>query len=169
MTLELLVIAGAPGSGKTTLSRLLFEEFTCPYIELGYLRQFHLDYEWSNMSEREESMSFENMLFLVRNYFRHGYRPVILADLEDFRVQEIPRHFQDVNFKIATLIVADDAELKRRVLLPERDSGYRDYASSIAWNHDVIERPAVQNEIKVDNTNPDPTHVLRQLRSMIVG
>jgi dephospho-CoA kinase len=167
--IDLLIISGAPGSGKTTICRLLCEELGCPYIELGYLRQFHLDYEWSNMSDREESMSFENLLYIIRNYFRYGYKPVIVADLEDDRVQEIPLHFQHNEFVIATLVVTDDAELKRRVLLPERDSGYRDYRSSIDWNRRIIERSTVQNEVKIDNTNPDPTSAVKQIRALIAN
>ncbi|MCL4836219.1 MAG: AAA family ATPase [Caldilineaceae bacterium] len=164
---DLLVVAGAPGSGKTTICRLLYAELGSAFIDFGHIRQFHLDNEWSNASEREESMAFENLLSIVRNYFRHSYAPVIVTDLQDFRVQEIPIHFRHNDFVIATLVVNDDAELKRRVLIPERDSGYRDYASSIAWNRGIIERPAVQNEVKIDNTSADPARAVGRIRALI--
>ncbi len=164
---ELLVIAGAPGSGKTTISRLLRARLGCPHVDLGHLREFHLDNEWSNASAREESMAFENLLYVVRNYFRHGYGPVLVTDLLDFRVQEIPAHFRHDNFLIATLVVNDDEELTRRVLIPERDSGYRDYASSIAWNRALLARPNVQNEVKIDNTDPDPAGAVAQILGLL--
>ena len=166
---DLLVVAGAPGSGKTTIARLLHAELGGARVDFGYLREFHLDNEWSNASPREEGMAFENLLYVVRNYFRHGYAPVIVTDLLDFRVQEIPVHFRHDNFVIATLVVHDDAELKRRVLIPERDSGYRDFASSIAWNQGLIERPAVQNEVKIDNTDADPVGAVEQIRALVGG
>jgi hypothetical protein len=166
---DLLVVAGAPGSGKTTIARLLHTELGGAYIDFGYLREFHLDNGWSNASPREESMAFENLLYIIRNYFRHGYAPVIVTDLLDFRVQEIPVHFRHDNFVIATLVVHNDAELKRRVLIPERDSGYRDFASSLAWNRELIERSAVQNEVKIDNTIADPAGAVERIRALVGG
>ena len=141
---DLLVVAGAPGSGKTTIARLLHAELGGARVDFGYLREFHLDNEWSNASPREEGMAFENLLYVVRNYFRHGYAPVIVTDLLDFRVQEIPVHFRHDNFVIATLVVHDDAELKRRVLIPERDSGYRDFAEPTGiLSHHLVQNDAV--------------------------
>ncbi len=166
---DLLVVAGAPGSGKTTIARLLHAELGGAYVDFGYLREFHLDNSWSNASPREESMAFENLLYVIRNYFRHGFRPVIVTDLRDFRVQEIPVHFRHDNFVIATLVVADDAELKRRVLIPERDSGYRDFASALAWNRGLIERSPVQNEVKIDNTVADPAGAVGRILSLLAG
>lgn len=166
---DLLVVAGAPGSGKTTIARLLHAQLGGAYVDLGHLREFHLDNEWSNASPREESMAFENLLYIIRNYFRHGYRPVIVTDLLDFRVQEMPVHFRHDNFLIATLVVHNDAELKRRVLIPERDSGFRDFATSLAWNRGLIERPPVQNEVKIDNTAADPTGAVGRIRALIGG
>lgn len=168
-TTDLLVVAGAPGSGKTTIARLLHAQLGGVCIDFGYLREFHLDNEWSNASPREESMAFENLLYVIRNYFRHGYRPIIVTDLQDFRVQEMPVHFRHENFLIATLVVHDDAELKRRVLIPERDSGYRDFASSLAWNRGLIERSPVQNEVKIDNTAADPAGAVERILALMAG
>lgn len=167
--IDLLIVAGAPGSGKTTIAQLLHAEMGGALVDLGHLRQFHLDDNWSNASSREESMAFENLLYIICNYFRHNYAPVIVTDLQDFRVQEMPVHFRHDDFIIATLVVHDDAELKRRVLIPERDSGYRDYARSIAWNQAIIDRPAVQNEVKIDNTLSDPAGAVGRIRALIGG
>ena len=169
MSSDLIVIGGAPGCGKTTICRLLQAELDCPYIELGRLRELHLDREWLKASPAEEFMSFENAVFMVRNYLRYGYRPVILTDLEATRVEEIPVHFRHTDFRIFSLICDDDNELKRRVLLPERDSGYRDYASSILWNRGLIDRPTVRNEVKIDNTVPDPHSALAAILAGIAA
>ncbi|MEZ4610293.1 MAG: AAA family ATPase [Caldilineaceae bacterium] len=119
---DIIVIGGAPGSGKTTLGKLLQARLDSLYIDFGWLRQFHLDDAWSNASPREEAMSFENLAYIVRNYLRHGYRNVILADFEDWRLQEIPIHFRHEDFVIATLVLHDDAEHAPR---PQPDPGQR--------------------------------------------
>ncbi len=65
---DLIVIAGAPGSGKTTVSDLLYAELKSPYIDFGDVRNFHLDWGWTNQSPREEQMSFENLIYILKNY-----------------------------------------------------------------------------------------------------
>ena len=164
---DIIVIGGAPGSGKTTICRLLQARLNSPYIDFGWLRQFHLDETWSNASPREEAMAFENLAYIVRNYLRHGYRNIILTDFEDWRLQEIPIHFRHEDFVIATLVLHDDAEHARRVLNPTRDSGYRNVTAALAWNHAVIARPTVVNEVKIDNTATDPQPTLDAILALL--
>ncbi len=141
---DLIIISGAPGSGKTTISKLLHRQLNFPpIVDFGNIRAMHLDEKWSNQNKEEEKMSFENLLFILRNYFRHGYKNVIVNDLLDFRVQEIPRRFRSLDFLIVSLIV-DDKELKKRVL-GERDSGYKDVPSALEWNRKLMERKPVRN------------------------
>ena len=66
---RLLFIGGAPGSGKTTVSRILHEKFQSVMIDFGTLREFHLDDLWTKESETEEQMAFENLVFILKNYF----------------------------------------------------------------------------------------------------
>jgi hypothetical protein len=63
---QLVAIAGAPGTGKTTLSGLLRTHLSCPFIELGHL----LRGDWSDENEHETAMAFENLAFIGRNYLR---------------------------------------------------------------------------------------------------
>ena len=57
----LIFINGSPGVGKSTTSSLLKAALDAPFIELGYLREFHLNPEWSNQSTEEAQMTFENL------------------------------------------------------------------------------------------------------------
>ena len=78
-SLDLIVVAGAPGSGKTTVCDLLYAELKSPYIDFGDVRNFHLNWQWSNESPEEEQMSFENLVHILKNYIRNGYKNIILT------------------------------------------------------------------------------------------
>ena len=60
---DLIILAGAPGSGKSTIGELLREKQGFPLIDFGWLRQGHLDDRWSNATPEEEQMAFENLVF----------------------------------------------------------------------------------------------------------
>lgn len=160
MSLPLIFIGGAPGTGKTTISKLLHGKLNSPYIDFGVLREFHLDHEWKNASEKEEQMSFENLVFILRNYLKNGYKNVIVTDLLEKRIAQIDDLFQPNEYNIFTLTVSDEEELKRRVLEPTRDSGYRNYEEAIAWNHRESERQILPNETKIDTNKKRPPEVI---------
>lgn len=164
---SLIFIGGAPGSGKTTVSRLLHETFQSVMIDFGTLREFHLDNLWTKESEKEEQMAFENLVFILKNYIRNDYKNVIVNDLKDFRIEQIPQAFADEDYLIVTLVVRDDDELRARVLNPTRDSGWRDVERALAWNRAVIERPAVRNEYKLDNTLNTPEETAQEIINLI--
>jgi dephospho-CoA kinase len=165
----LIVIGGAPGSGKTTITKRLHQHFQSVMIESGWLRQYHLDPAWLNASPREEAMSFENLVFIIRNYFKHEYDYILLNDLEEHRIQQIPTLFESHEFMIVTLVMTNDEEHKKRVLDPDRDSGYRDYTTAIASNHKFIDRPLLANEYKFDNTHVGPEDACRQIIGLIAN
>jgi hypothetical protein len=165
----LVVIGGAPGSGKTTITKHLHRHFQSVMIEIGWLRQFHLDPAWLKASAREEAMSFENLVFILRNYLKHDYDTILVSDLEDHRIQQIPSLFKSQQFVIISLVISNDEEHRRRILDPDRDSGYRDYTTAIAWNHALIERPQLANEHKFDNTQRSPEDACRQIIDLIAS
>jgi adenylate kinase family enzyme len=157
---NLIFINGAPGVGKTTVAKLLQEKLDSPYIDFGWLRQFHLNKTWSNANEKEEQMSFENLVFILKNYIKNGYSNVIITDLQEFRTQQISKLFDRTEYKIFTLVVNDDEELKARVLNESRDSGYRNFEKAIVWNNELVNRAELPNELKIDNTNLGPKEVV---------
>lgn len=164
---QIIVVGGAPGSGKTTVTRMLHKNYESVMIDLGWLRMFHLDPEWKRQSEQEEGMAFENLIFIVRNYVKHGYTHIFVNDLLDHRIQQIPSLFDSNQFMIVTITVNDVVEHKKRVLNPERDSGYRDYEKAIAWNKSIGERPLVENEVLIDSSNLTAEETAKQIQDLI--
>lgn len=168
---DLLVIAGAPGSGKTTVCDILHAALESPYIDFGDVRNFHLDRQWSNQSPREEQMAFENLIFILKNYIRYGYKNVILNDLKDFRVRQIPELFAEDDFLIATLVVESDDELTTRI--KNRKSGFTNVERALAWNKEIQRRPLLAGEHRIDNTFDSPQHaadkILQIARNTITG
>jgi dephospho-CoA kinase len=151
---DLIVIAGAPGSGKTTVAHLLHGILESPYIDFGYIREFHLDREWKNANSREEQMSFENLVYILNNYIRYGYKNIIVTDLQDFRVQQIPELFAENSYLIATMVIKSDNELALRI--QSRNDGFRDVQRALVWNKQIQERPLVAGEHQIDNTHNEP-------------
>lgn len=167
LSCDLLVIAGAPGSGKTTVADLLRARLESPYIDFGEVREFHLDRNWKTASPREEQMSFENLIYILKNYFRYGYKNVIVTDLQDFRVRQIPELFADRDYFIATLVVKSEEELATR--LRNRDSGFRDVRRALAWNEQIQRRPLLVGEQRIDNTRGEPQQAADMIWRIMQG
>lgn len=165
---KIIVVAWAPGSGKTTISNLLKEKLNnCPLIDFWWIREFHLDKNWSNVSEMEEQMSFENLLFILNNYIKYNYEYVIINDLNPNRIKEITQSFHKDNFLIFSLVVTNPDELTWRVLNEERDSWYRNYIESNRLNDVLLKRELLTNEFKVDNTHNSPEKTVESIIDII--
>ncbi len=164
---DLIVIAGAPGSGKTTVADLLHGTLESPYIDFGYIREFHLGRAWKTQSSREEQMSFENLVYILKNYIRYGYKNIIVTDLQDFRVQQIPVLFAEHSYLIATMVIKSDDELALRV--GKRNDGFRDVQRALAWNTQIQERPLLAGEHRIDNTHNEPKRTLDIILQIVQG
>lgn len=166
---DLIFIGGAPGAGKTTVAKLLQEKLHSPRFELSWLRGYHLDREWKNATDKEEQMSFENLIFIAKNYCKYGYKNIIINDLQDFHLINIPEIFKDYKFIIFTLFLTDDKKLKQRILTESRDSGFRDYEKAIKWNKDLQMRPIIKNEYQIDNTTNTSEQTVNNILSYLAN
>lgn len=164
---DVIVVAGAPGTGKTTVCRVLAERLASPYLDLGRLRSMHLDRLWQRMSVADEAVGFENLLAMVRNYCRHDFRPVLVSDLTEDRVEEIVGVLAGLDVRMVTLVLDDPALHKLRVLDETRDSGYRDWQAALAWNQRTLERPLLPNEQRLTSTHLSVDETVDQVLSDI--
>ncbi|MBJ6360722.1 AAA family ATPase [Paenibacillus sp. GCM10012307] len=86
MTVDFIIVHGSPGSGKTTLAKKLHEYYESPYFEFGWISEFRMLAPSIRSTQRqEEQLSFENLVAVAKNYNKHGYKNVILTDLDDVR------------------------------------------------------------------------------------
>ncbi len=154
---KIIFIAGAPGSGKTTISnQLKIKLDDSVLIDFGWIRQFHLNKSWSNTNDKEEQMSFENLIFILNNYIKNKYQYIIVNDLLDKRIREISKIFNQTNYLIFSLIVNNDNELSNRILDDTRDSGFKNVDKALNCNKQLIERNLLTNEFKIDNSSKNP-------------
>jgi adenylate kinase len=164
---KIIILSGAPGSGKTTIENLLREKFDhAAFIDLGHLRQFHLDNTWSNATAEEEEMSFENLVSVMQNYIKHEYKYIVVLDLHNDKIKRLDTLFPDIT-QIFTLIVNDDGELKKRVLNETRDSGFRNVDAALAWNEELKTLSLSENEFKIDNSHNDPSQTAGRICELI--
>ena len=155
---RLIILAGAPGSGKSSVAQILNEKLSAPYVDFGKLREFHLDREWKNQNPEEEQLAFENLIFIIRNYFQHGYENVIVDDLQDSRVYQLAQDFPE---SIVFTMTPTDEKLKERIT--ERDVGFKNTEAAIAWNQQCKERNLFPNERRIDNSNESPEQTAEKI------
>ena len=164
---DIIFINGSPGSGKTTISKLLRKKLKgSPLIELDWLRCYHLNEKWTNASKNEEQMSFENLKFMLKNYVENGYKNIIVTGFQEFRIKQISKMFQKYNYVIISLIIKDKVELKNRIL-GNRDSGFKNFKKSISWNNNIVKRKDFKNESKIDNTHRNPNKTINLILNVL--
>lgn len=162
-----IFILGAQGAGKTTVARLLKEKLNSVHIDFDWIRDFHLNNGWTNTSDSEETMSLENLVFLLKNYTKHDYKNVIVGGFTEKNIESILSELMDYNNIVITLYLTDDEILKHRVLTESRDSGFRDYEQSIEFNKKLRDELHFPNEHKIDNTNQNPEETVSQVAEIV--
>jgi len=145
-----IFLAGAPGSGKSFVAAALQRKLGTPLFEFGWIPEFRNTGTRIISYEEDESLAFENLALVLRNCARHGFRNIIVTDLENKRIEHLGRVFRDFDFVIATLRVIDEAELRRRVMDESRSSGYQDWQESVRNNRQLLLRPPFPNERFID-------------------
>jgi len=164
---DYIFLIGAQGVGKTTIARLLKDILISPHIDFDWIRDFHLNKEWGNYSDKEWEMSLENLTFILKNYKKHHFHNVITSGFTEKDIGELIEVFKEDNFVIITLYLTDDNELKNRVLNESRDSGFRDYESSIKFNKKLRYEVNYLSEYKINNTYQTPEETVEKIVELL--
>ena len=148
---DFIFIHGAPGTGKSSLAWALQAKFQSPCFEFGWIPEFRVKRNSTITYEEEEGLAFENLTLVVKNYVRHGFGNIIITDLRDHIVQQIPDEFTGYDYILVTLWMDDEEALKSRVLDESRSSGYRDWQAAVALNASIASRPLMEDEIRFNS------------------
>jgi chloramphenicol 3-O-phosphotransferase len=145
-----IFLAGAPGAGKSTVAAILQRRLGTPLFEFGWIPEFRNTGTRVISYTEDESLAFENLTLVLKNYARHGFANILITDLEDKRIEQLGSVFQGFSFMIVALRVLDEDELRRRVMDESRPSGYRDWREAVRINRRLLARPPFPSEHFID-------------------
>ena len=130
----IVVVLGAPGTGKTTTLRALSGRLGCPEFELSWMPEFSMRDGERIAYEEDETIAVDALIQVAKTYVRHGHRYVLLSDFRLATVECVRDLLTDVPHLFVVLYSSDEATLTARVLDESRSSGYRDTAEAVALN-----------------------------------
>lgn len=161
---DIIIIKGAPGSGKSTTAKELSKLFPKGVrIEVDTIRQMVISVDWKNQEEHIKVLDIS--IGMIRDFLRHNFAPVILVDT--FSGNKIKKYLETLNnfkekysIKIFGLFVSED-ELKQRVELRSEDQ-FRDFEICRKLNSDVT-KFKTEGEILIDTTKMKPSQTAEMI------
>lgn len=165
--LDIIFIAGAPGTGKSTLTTLLQKDIGSPMFEFGWIPEFRKRGNVEIPYEEEENLAFENLTLVVKNYVKHGFKNILVTDLRDHIILTLEREFPKYNYKLITLFLDDEKELKLRVTSDRDMNQYKNWEEALQINETMKKRDLLPNEVRVNITNKSKEEVLHEVKKLL--
>lgn len=167
---EIIFIAGAPGTGKSTIAGLLHKKLGYPVLDFGRMTFTYLDkISAENIDNKDHQlMSFEILIKVVESHIKYGFYPLIVNDLRDDQILQAAEHFTDKDHIIISLYVSDIEELRQRLSSDSRDSqSFGNVNESWEWNNNLVKRPVLKNEYKIDATKLNEAQTLKKVCELL--
>jgi hypothetical protein len=109
-------------------------------------------------------MAFENLIFTLNNYFKHGYQNVMVEDLLDRRIGDLCRIFAERSVRIFTLVLNAD---ERRARIEARAAGWTDVDRAIVWDGAIRRRPLYPNETLIDTSGRSVSSIADEVLELL--
>lgn len=154
--IDVIVLRGAPGTGKTTAGRFLARSF--PHgvtIEVDLVRWMINSATWTEDGpEHRNALDASRELMLA--YLRSEYRPVVFIDnMGDQAVTNLVGALKDYRYHLFALVAREEVLRKR---LEMRKGGFRDVAACLAMSR-AITRAYVLGETTIDTSDLEADEV----------
>ena len=139
MTPDVIVIRGAPGSGKSEAAKRLAARLgTGARIEVDTLRAMIIPVDWTNQSEHISILSL--VTSLVAGFLGLGHRPVIVVDT--FSGDKLTRFLADLvalrsGIEVRMFSLRPDQNVLRARVEGRPDDRYKDLQVCEKLNNDV--------------------------------
>jgi dephospho-CoA kinase len=166
--MPIIIIHGAPGSGKSTLTRELHERLACPWFEFGWIPEFNQLNPHTRITQaQEEQLSFENLVLVAKNYLRHGFEHILLSDLNDVRLLDIPVVFKENQFLIMTLVSENEELIKERILTRDNGNTFKDVDQALSIHRLIQKRALLPNEHRLRCDLYTPPQLADQIQAIL--
>src|ERR1700722_11246356 len=137
---DIIIIRGAPGSGKTQTAKSLAKYFPKGVrLEVDKIRAMIISVDWINQKEHINILKMSSKL--AHDFIKYGYRPVIVIDT--FSGNKVENFIGDLlkadNSRTIKLfgLYTNDNELKRRIEARAQNE-YNDLKVCKKLNDDVL-------------------------------
>lgn len=158
--MDFIIVHGSPGNGKTTIAKELHRRLESPWFEFGWIPEFTQKNPYTRITQKEEEqMSFENLVLVCKNYIAHGFENILLTDLDDIRMLDIPQVFKEYRYVIITLYSESDDVLKERILTRDNGNDFRNWEESLKTNQLILNRKTLPNEYRIRSDNQAPEQI----------
>lgn len=166
--IDVLVIRGAPGVGKSTLGKLLTKEFPKGVkIEVDILRKMVNAVDWKNQQEHINLLQVAAKL--TESFLSIGFRPVIVVDTFSGNkvtayLETVRRLRPDVSIQLIGLYASPET-LHRRIEARPSDE-FKDFSISVKINAD-LQQFKIPHEHQIDTTDFSPEALVMELQSKL--